>query len=267
MVDQLGPERLASMANRLGVTAELDPVYSLVLGAEGVSVLDMASAYSTFSRHGVRIDPYIIERIEDSDGNVVFDAAVDVPRQQVIAPDVADTVTSVLTGVISRGTGKAASFGSPAAGKTGTTDNAEDAWFAGYTCDLTAVVWMGYEVPREMTTSSGGQMSGGATPARMWRSFMSRATSDDDDCDFAEVDYGDKVLNSEYSPSRSSKRSSQGSSGSSSGSTTSTSVPSGGSSTSVPRSTTTVPRSTTTAPRPTTPPTSSPPTTATSGGG
>jgi len=267
MVDQLGPERLASMANRLGVTAELDPVYSLVLGAEGVSVLDMASAYSTFSRHGVRIDPYIIERIEDSDGTVVFDAAVDVPRQQVIAPDVADTVTSVLTGVISRGTGKAAAFGSPAAGKTGTTDNAEDAWFAGYTCDLTAVVWMGYEVPREMTTSSGGQMSGGATPARMWRSFMSRATADDDDCDYAEVDYGDKVLNSEYSPSRSSKRSSQGSSGSSSGSTTSTTTPSGSSSTSVPRSTATVPRSTTTAPRPTTTPPSSPPTTATSGGG
>ncbi len=264
MVDQIGPERLASMANRLGVTAELDPVYSLVLGAVGVSVLDMTSAYSTFSRHGVRIDPYIIERIEDSDGNVVFDAAVDVPRQQVIAPDVADTVTSVLTGVISRGTGRNASFGSPAAGKTGTTDNAEDAWFAGYTCDLTAVVWMGYEQPREMTTSSGGQMSGGATPARMWRSFMSQATSDEDDCEFAQVDYGDKVLNSEYSPSRSTRRSSsQGSSGSSASSTTSPSA----SSTSVPRSSTTVPRSSTTAPRPTTPSTSAPPSSGPSPGG
>ena len=255
MVDQVTPERLVNMANRLGVTAELEPVYSLVLGAVGVSVLDMTSAYSTFARHGVRIDPYVIERIEDSDGNVVFDAAVDVPRQQVVAPDVADTVTAVLTGVIRRGTGRNASFGSPAAGKTGTTDNAEDAWFAGYTCNLTAVVWMGYEEPREMTTSGGGQMSGGATPARIWRNFMSEATSGDDDCEYADVDYGEKVLNSSASPSRSSSGSSSRSSsggGASSSSSTTTTAPSRSTTTTAPRSTTTVPRSTTTVPRSTT---------------
>ncbi len=257
MVDEVTPERLVNMANRLGVRSELDPVYSLVLGAVGVSVLDMTSAYSTFARHGVRIDPYIIERIEDSDGNVVFDAAVDVPRQQVVAPDVADTVTAVLTGVIRRGTGRNASFGSPAAGKTGTTDDATDAWFAGYTCRLTSVVWMGYEEPREMTLPSGGQVSGGATPARIWRSFMSQATSGDDDCEFADVDYGEKVLNGGSSPSRSGSGSSSGSSTGSSGtsggsSSTTTSTPRSTTTTSTPRSTTTVPRSTTTVPRSTT---------------
>jgi len=265
MVDQITPKRLANMAERLGVTAELDPVYSLVLGAEGVSVMDMTSAYSTFARHGVRIDPYLIERIEDSNGDVVFDAAVDVPRRQVIAPDVADTVTSVLTGVIRRGTGTNAAFGSPAAGKTGTTDNAEDAWFAGYTCRLTSVVWIGYEQPRTMTVGGGGQMSGGATPARIWRSFMSQATSGDEPCEYADVDFGEKVLNRNVAPSRSQSPGTGGGSSSSTSSVpggSSTSVPS--SSTTVPRSSTTVPRSSTTVPRPSTTAAPAPPTTSSS---
>jgi len=247
------------------VTAKLDPVYSLVLGAEGVSVMDMTSAYSTFARHGVRIDPYLIERIEDSNGDVVFDAAVDVPRRQVIAPDVADTVTSVLTGVIRRGTGTNAAFGSPAAGKTGTTDNAEDAWFAGYTCRLTSVVWIGYEQPRTMTVGGGGQMSGGATPARIWRSFMSQATSGDEPCEYADVDFGEKVLNRNVAPSRSQSPGTGGGSSSSTSSVpggSSTSVPS--SSTTVPRSSTTVPRSSTTVPRPSTTAAPAPPTTSSS---
>jgi len=257
------PARIADMANRLGVTAELKPVYALVLGAEGVSVLDMASAYSTLARHGLRINPYIIRRIEDSGGNVVFDATTDVERTQAVSPDVADTVTNVLTGVISKGTGKAAAFGSPAAGKTGTTDDAKDAWFAGYTCNLTAAVWMGYENPKTMTLPGGGQMAGGATPARIWRSFMSRATSGDEDCRFPKIDAGEKVLNGEYSPTRPVPSTSSTSSSSTS---STTSVPTS-SSTSVPRPTTTVPpttapRPTTTAPRPTT---SAPPTTARSG--
>ena len=259
MADTVQPARIADMANRLGITAELKPVYALVLGAEGVSVMDMASAYSTLSRHGLRINPYIIRRIEDSDGNVVFNAVTDVERTQAVSPDVADTVTNVLTGVISKGTGKAAAYGSPAAGKTGTTDDAKDAWFVGYTCNLTAAVWMGYENPRTMTVGGGGQMSGGATPARIWRSFMSRATAGDDDCRFPKIDVGEKVLNGEYSPTRP-VPSTPSTSAPSSSSTTS--VPSS-SSTSVPRSTTTVRPTTTapptTAPRPTT---SAPPTTA-----
>ncbi len=243
MVDTIRPERLAEMARRLGVTAQLDPVYSLVLGAEEVSVLDMASAYSTFMDRGTHISPYSIRRIEAADGTVLFDAATGVERRQVVQPAVADTVTAVLQGVLQNGTGKNAGLRVPAAGKTGTTNDAKDAWFTGYTCNLTAAVWMGYEQPREMKSFKGQQVAGGTIPAGIWRNFMSKATRGTAPCRFPVADAGKRILNSSMSPT-------------SGGSTSSTSVPRSSTSSTVPGSSTTttsVPATTTTAaPRPTT---------------
>ena len=85
IVDTITPARLADMATRLGVRAKLEPVYSLVLGVEEVSVLDMASAYSTFADRGKHIEPYVITRIEDADGTVLFDASSEVQAQQDLA--------------------------------------------------------------------------------------------------------------------------------------------------------------------------------------
>lgn len=201
MVDTIRPERLAEMAKRLGVTAPLDPVYALVLGSEEVSVMDMASAYSTFADRGSHVEPYTIRRIEDASGTVLFDASTDVTRSQVIRQEVADTVTSVLAGVISKGTGKSAALRTVAAGKTGTTNDAKDAWFAGYTCNLTAAVWMGYEQPREMKTYKGQTVAGGTFPAKIWRDFMSKATADDEPCRYPNVDAGTRQLNSGLAPS------------------------------------------------------------------
>ncbi|MFZ4518439.1 MAG: transglycosylase domain-containing protein [Microthrixaceae bacterium] len=258
MVDTIRPERLAEMARRLGVTATLDPVYSLVLGAEEVSVLDMASAYSTFMDRGTHISPYSIRRIEAADGTVLFDASTAVERRQAIQPAVADTVTTVLQGVLQNGTGQNAELRVPAAGKTGTTNDAKDAWFTGYTCDLTAAVWMGYEQPREMRTFKGQQVAGGTVPAAIWRNFMSKATRGSAPCRFPSTDAGKRILNSSMSPS--------------SGGSTTSSVPRSSTSSTVPGSsttsssvpgstTTTAPRPTTTAPRPTTTvaPTTAPP--------
>ena len=115
---ELGPENVIEMAHTLGVESELPMVPSIVLGSGEVSVLDMASAYTTFRDHGLHSQPVMIERVEDSRGNIIFEA--DDPPQQVISPDVADTVTTALRGVVSGGTGTAAQLsGWDVAGRRG----------------------------------------------------------------------------------------------------------------------------------------------------
>jgi penicillin-binding protein 1A len=257
IVDTITPQQLSSMATRLGVRSKLEPNYSLVLGTADVSVLDMASAYSTFADRGSHIEPYSIRRIEDADGDVLFDASGDVERQQVISQGVADTVTTVLQGVLSKGTGTSAAIRTVAAGKTGTTNDSKDAWFTGYTCNLTASVWMGYEVPKEMKSYKGRSVAGGTFPAAIWRDFMNKATQGDPSCHYPATDAGRKILNAGLSPSSSTATSVPKSSSTTSSvprSTTSsvpgrsTTVPGSSTTTTVPRSTTTVPHPTTTAP-------------------
>ena len=259
IVNLITPQRLAEVANRLGVQAELQPDYALVLGTNEVSVLDMASAYSTFADRGKHIEPYFIRRVEAADGEVLFDAATEIQPEQVISEEVADTVNSVLSGVLVKGTGASANIGTVAAGKTGTTTDSKDAWFVGYTCTLTAAVWMGYEQPQAMEEFKGEEVSGGTWPARIWHDFMSEATEDDDtDCEFPTTDAGERLVNQSLEWARTtttvaSKRS------------TTTTTPGSGTSSSVPRSSTTTspPTSaptTTSPPAPTT--TAAPPTTA-----
>jgi penicillin-binding protein 1A len=150
----------------------------------------------------------VIRRVEDSAGKVLFDAKQDVKSEQVIDEGVADTVNSVLSGVLTKGTGNAASLRVVAAGKTGTTTDSKDAWFAGYTCHLTAAVWMGYEQPKPMKTYRGKEVSGGTVPAAIWKQFMSSATQGDEACQFPDADFGKRVLNQRLSGMRSTSTSS-----------------------------------------------------------
>jgi len=253
IVNLVTPDRVAEMANRLGITATLDPQYALVLGTEEVSVLDMASAYSTFADRGKHTPPYFIRRVEDSSGAVLFDATTGVKSEQVIDEGVADTVNSVLAGVLTKGTGHAAAIRTVAAGKTGTTTDSKDAWFAGYTCHLTSVVWMGYEQPKKMTTYRGKDVSGGTVPAEIWRQFMNAATKGDAGCQFPVTDFGKRILNQRLSGLRSTTTSSVV------GAVTSTTAvgPGGSTSTAVPKTPTT-----TAAPKPSPSTTAAPPTTA-----
>jgi penicillin-binding protein 1A len=174
-------------------------------------------------------------------------------------------VNSVLSGVLIKGTGASANIGRVAAGKTGTTTDSKDAWFVGYTCTLTAAVWMGHEQPQAMEEFKGEEVSGGTWPARIWHDFMSEATEDDEtECEFPTTDAGERLVNQNLEWARTtttvpSKRS-----------TTTTSSPDADTSSTVPRSstsTTAPPRSTTTAPAPTTTTTAAPPTTAPAVGG
>ncbi|MGB3411672.1 MAG: transglycosylase domain-containing protein [Microthrixaceae bacterium] len=259
------PKRIAEMANRLGVTAELDPAYALVLGTEEVSVLDMASAYSTFADRGRHIKPYVIRRVENSKGEVLFDAASSVKATQVIDEGVADTVNSVLKGVLKEGTGKSAALPRLAAGKTGTTTDSKDAWFAGYTCRLTAAVWMGYEQPKAMKTFKGREVSGGSFPAKIWRDFMVKATRGDEPCEFPDTDFGRRILNQKLSSQRSTSTTVDPNAEESTTTTdpdsTTTTVDNSTTTTAKPQATTTTVRPTTTVPQTTT---STPPSSTTS---
>ncbi len=188
---ELGPENVIEMAHTLGIESELPIVPSIVLGAGEVSVLDMASAYSTFRDHGMHRQPVLIERVEDSRGNVLYDVN-DTPAQQVISPEVADTVTTALRGVVSGGTGTAAQLSDwSVAGKTGTTQNEKDAWFVGYTCKVSTAVWVGYVGgPGQEIPALGAQ--GGTIAAPAWHEFMQRLIdnglmTNDDGCDLADV--------------------------------------------------------------------------------
>ncbi len=187
---QILPSTVVEMANRLGVSAELPAVNALVLGSGEVSVLDMAAAYSTFANQGQKYEPILIERIENTAGEVICWYPVDGVCQPsegrvsepVLDDNIARQVTFALQGVVDGGTGRAAAVpGVAVAGKTGTTQDAKDAWFVGYTCDMTAAVWMGYaggpgEPVLPMQNYRGfDEVSGGGFPAQLWSAFMTRA--------------------------------------------------------------------------------------------
>jgi penicillin-binding protein 1A len=176
----VGPSNVVQMAHRLGIQSPLAAVPSIGLGTLGVSPLDMASAYATLSAGGVYSRPMAITKVvlpgnrEDKASGWGKPA-----RKRVIPEGVAYVVTKILEENVQYGTGTAANFGIPAAGKTGTTDDHADGWFVGYTPTLDAAVWVGYpngEVP--MTDVHGIAVSGGSFPAEIWRQFMEPALGD-----------------------------------------------------------------------------------------
>ena len=178
----LGPEKVAAMAHRLGVRSSLkakEGIYvpALGLGSMGVSPLDMASAYATLAAGGVYSEPMAIRKVELVDGSEDRAAGWGkLRRQRVIADWVADTVTEILEDNIQMGTGTGAAIDRTAAGKTGTTEEHSDAWFCGYTPNLSTTVWVGYpqaEIPMESV--HGISVAGGTFPAQIWRLFMSSA--------------------------------------------------------------------------------------------
>ena len=197
IMKEVGAGAVAEMANRAGIGPQMPAHGSVVLGTSEVSVLDMATAFSTFSNHGVLKKPYLIRRVEDSTGNVLFEQG-EPETSEAMSPDVADTVSATLRGVITKGSGAAAIYAKPAAGKTGTTQDSKDAWFVGYTCDVTTAVWVGYPTPRPMENIRGKeQVTGGTFPADIWRRYMKVATATHPDCSYRPIDAGGALVNPE----------------------------------------------------------------------
>jgi membrane peptidoglycan carboxypeptidase len=173
--EKTGYVRPAQIARDLGVKRfPLRAVPSFVLGTNEVSPLDMASAYATLAARGTYCEPIAVTEVSDATGHVL--GKVEPRCRRVMSEKTADTVTSVLRGVIGQGTGKGANIGRPAAGKTGTTNGPTAAWFDGYTPDFAGVVWMGYPTDpvRHPLQNIHGvrKVYGGTFPASIWRTIM-----------------------------------------------------------------------------------------------
>jgi penicillin-binding protein 1A len=189
----LGPDKIAAMAHRLGIRSSLKTkegvhVPTLGLGAMGVSPLEMASAYATLAAGGIYSEPMAIRKVELAKGGEDEDAGWGTPRRRrVIADWVADAVTEILEDNIQSGTGTAAAIGRTAAGKTGTTDEHTDAWFCGYTPNLSTTVWVGYpQANIPMRSVHGISVAGGTFPAQIWHGFMSSALDGTREWEFPE---------------------------------------------------------------------------------
>ena len=194
--ERTGVDRPAALAEALGVRRvdgrPLHRVPSFTLGTNEVSPLAMAGAYAAFAARGTWCRPFALAGVRQpayaGAGGASAVSVGDVPAptpacRRVLAPAIADTVTSVLTGVITQGTDRAADPGRPAAGKTGTVQDSSSAWFTGYTPDLAASVWMGdprggYRYPLRDVTIAGTtypQVYGGGVPAQTWSALVRSA--------------------------------------------------------------------------------------------
>ena len=178
--DLTGPNRLVETAQRMGITTELSPFCSTVLGTEEVFGLDMASGYGTLANEGEHCQPYAITQVLDRHGRTLLrNAPVCTPAVQ---PDIAATATDLLRGPIEFGTAAGnGQIGRPAAGKTGTTDNYGNAWFVGYVPQLVASTWVGYPARTETLYDgrcSGGRVTGGCLPTMIWANFMRAAVDE-----------------------------------------------------------------------------------------
>jgi len=177
LIDKVSPEKVVDMASRLGITTPLEAVPSLSLGSNGVSLVELASVYAAFAAGGVRNSPFFIKRIESSSGAVLEEKTVAI-GSRVIDSEKAYLVLDLLKGVMENGgTGSGArsmGFRLPAGGKTGTTNDTRDAWFAGITPDLAAVAWVGYDDFEPMRDPNGTGITGAAGALPIWTYFMKR---------------------------------------------------------------------------------------------
>jgi membrane peptidoglycan carboxypeptidase len=176
LLQQIGISTAIYYAQRLGIASQLPMVPSLALGTGDVTLLELTTAYTAFANQGSVASPRLITHVEDSGGTTIYTAAE--RHTQAISPTTAYLMSSMLSDVISGGTGsaaRAAGFKLPAAGKTGTTDNYADAWFVGYTPHLVAGIWFGLDRPTPIMR--GGFAGVVAVPA--WGRFMRAATAHD----------------------------------------------------------------------------------------
>ena len=184
---QVGPERVVATARKLGFAGPMGPYMSIALGVSEVTVLEMTSAYGALAASGLLVEPTLVTRIADAEGRELF---AHQPRiTQALSPELAHQMVQLLQQVLDRGTGRQVrrlGFERVAAGKTGTTNDNTDAWFTGFTPDLVASVWVGFDERRghQLVDQEGKQITGGSGAAPIWTSFMLAATQGRPEADF-----------------------------------------------------------------------------------
>ncbi|MDR3205046.1 MAG: PBP1A family penicillin-binding protein, partial [Deltaproteobacteria bacterium] len=160
ILDRIGFEALDQTAKSMGIQTPLPHVPPVALGAQGLTMPEMLTAYSSFPNNGLRVEPRYIDRIEDRYGRVV--ANFEPVFYQALDPGTACELTFMLRGVVEQGTGRSVKpLNRPVGGKTGTTNDASDAWFVGFTPELVTAVWMGTDTPRPRAVGEvGGRAAG-----------------------------------------------------------------------------------------------------------
>jgi penicillin-binding protein 1A len=175
LVDKIGPDHVVRTAHMMGIRSRLLPVCSITLGTQAVNPLEMTDAYATLASRGVHHPPQALALVRGPQRQIL--GGLDAHGTRAIPQSTADLVTYALQHVIMNGTGTAAALERPAAGKTGTAEDYQDAWFCGYVPQLTTCVWIGYpgrEIPLE-NIEGVPQVFGGSIPAEIWHQFMSGA--------------------------------------------------------------------------------------------
>jgi penicillin-binding protein 1A len=172
LVDMLGVDRIIELARNLGINGNMERNLSIALGSTGATPLDMASAFAVFSNGGIKVKTNTIKFITDGRGEVLESSQTE--TTPVLSPQSAFLITSMLEDVITYGTGQRAKLGRPAAGKTGTSNDYKDAWFVGYTPELSTAVWIGFD---DMRRSLGHGEVGGRAAAPVWQHFMANTLS------------------------------------------------------------------------------------------
>lgn len=172
LLEDMGVQRVIKFARRVGINGPFPDNLTLALGSLSVSPLEITSAFTVFAREGVTITPAGVKYILNSEGNVIENNKPE--GERAIDPQTAFLTTSMLEEVVNRGTGgKAKALNRPVAGKTGTTNDYKDAWFIGYTDEMAAGVWVGFDDMRTL----GKNETGSSAAAPIWVSFMQKALS------------------------------------------------------------------------------------------
>ncbi len=178
LIMKIGGYIVSKIANDMGIETPLEGFPAIGLGGltTGVSPLEVCTAFSTIADYGVKHQPIAILKVTDKDGTIIDEFATE--STQAISAITAYRAIEIMKQVVQRGTGTRSRLADrPSAGKTGTTQEAENAWFTGFTTNLVACVWMGYpEMNKKMTVIHDQRVQGGAQPAMIWKLFMERAT-------------------------------------------------------------------------------------------
>ena len=185
MVEKVGPDAVIRMAKTCGIESPLQEVYSVALGTSNVTPFEMAAAYSVFATLGVKHEPFLFWRVEDAYGRIIFEHIVQ--EKRVLDPSITYRLVDMMKSVIDIGSGKSIrqlGFNRAAAGKTGTTDSFNDAWFTGFTPMLCTSVWTGFDKERKLLDSHKVGITGGRGAAPIWADFMMNAVGSDPERDF-----------------------------------------------------------------------------------
>ncbi|MCX5789460.1 MAG: PBP1A family penicillin-binding protein [Elusimicrobia bacterium] len=168
LIEHIGPPKVVELAHSAGIRSELEPVLALGLGSSVVSALEMAGAFSTFANGGIHVEPFDVARVEDATGRVL---ERHVPNErEAMSPQLAYLITNLMKAVVEHGTAMhARRLRRPLAGKTGTTNDNRDLWFIGFTPDVVAAAWMGYDNDASLGRKD---WTGGSTVVPWWTQIM-----------------------------------------------------------------------------------------------